>query len=90
MAGLKIFAILMFLAQNMAELRGTVTDRTGAVLPDVAITLTHKGSNQERRQTADAGGNYIFAFLPNGDYQLRAELAGFKPHIHDGITLTVK
>src|SRR3989442_12230786 len=73
--------------QNTAEIRCTVVDRTGGVLPGVALSLTHKGSNQERRQLTDSGGSYVFAFLSNGEYLLRAELSGFKTQIRDGIAL---
>src|SRR5215468_4153876 len=76
-------------AQNTAELRGAITDRTAAVLPGVSLTLTHKASNQERRQLTDANGNYVFASLPNGDYLLKAAFSGFKSQIRDGITLQV-
>ncbi len=75
--------------QNTAELRGTVVDQTGAVLPGVSITLTQKNSNQERRQFTDSGGSYVFAFLGNGHYSLRAEFSGFKSQVRDGITLQV-
>src|SRR5215467_868766 len=75
--------------QNTAELRGTVVDQTGAVLPSVSMTLTQKNSNQERRQFTDSSGSYVFASLGNGDYSLRAEFSGFKSQVRDGITLQV-
>jgi hypothetical protein len=76
-------------AQNTAEIRGVVSDATGAVLPGVSLTLTHKASNQERQLITDSNGNYVFASLPNGDYLLKAELSGFKARIRDGMTLQV-
>src|SRR6266850_3827126 len=86
---LTCFAALPLYGQNSAELRGTVTDTTGAVLPGASITLTNRGNGQERRQLTDAGGNYVFASLPNGDYLLKAELSGFKAQNREGITLQV-
>jgi len=80
-------ALLPLFVQNTAEIRGKVTDSTGAVLPGVLVTLTNKGGNQERTQTANGEGNYLFASLSNGDYVLTAELSGFKIQIRDGITL---
>ncbi|PYS07712.1 MAG: hypothetical protein DMG15_29510 [Acidobacteria bacterium] len=74
-------------AQNTAELRGTVTDATGGVLPGVSVTLINKGSGQERSQLTDPGGSYIFATLSNGGYALKAELSGFRTLIRDGIML---
>ena len=75
--------------QNTAEVRGTIIDRTGAVLPGVSVTLTHKASNQERRQLTDTNGSYVFASLPNGDYSLKTEFTGFRSQIRDGIMLQV-
>ena len=63
-------ALLPLFVQNTAEIRGKVTDSTGAVLPGVLVTLTNKGGNQERTQTANGEGNYLFASLSNGDYVL--------------------
>jgi len=80
-------ALLPLFAQNTAEIRGQVTDSTGAVLPGVLVTLTNKGCNQERTQTANGEGNYVFASLPNGDYVVKAVLSGFKIQIRDGISL---
>ena len=80
-------AAVPLLAQNTAELRGTVIDSTGGVLPGVAMTLINKGSGQERSQLTDSAGSYVFATLPNGEYMLRAELSGFKTQIRDGVVL---
>ncbi len=77
------------LGQNTAEIRGVVRDSSGGVLPAASLTLTNKGSNQERRQFTDSGGNYVFAALSNGDYVLRAELPGFKLAVRDGLTIQV-
>jgi hypothetical protein len=82
-------ALMPMYAQNTAELRGTIVDRTGGVLPGVSLTLTHKSTRQERQQFTDSNGNYVFASLPNGDYLLKAELSGFKTQLRDGITLQV-
>jgi hypothetical protein len=73
--------------QNTAEIRGAVTDSTGAVLPGVSVTLTNEGGGQERRQVTDASGNFVFATLTNGNYVVKAELPGFKTQIRDRITL---
>jgi len=75
--------------QNTAELRGTVTDSTGGVLPGVSVTLINKGSGQERSQLTDSSGSYVFAALSNGEYALKAELIGFRTQIREGIILQV-
>ena len=88
MVGIVVCAFALPLtAQNTAELRGTVNDSTGAVLPGVSVTLLNKGSGQQRNQLTDSSGNYVFASLPNGEYVLRAELSGFRTQIRDGIVI---
>ena len=72
-----------------AEIRGTVRDATGAVLPGVSLTITHRGSGQERRVSTDSGGNYVVASLPVGEYVLRVELTNFKTQVREGIALPV-
>ncbi|HEY7680780.1 MAG TPA: carboxypeptidase-like regulatory domain-containing protein, partial [Terriglobia bacterium] len=80
---------LLLSAQNTAEIAGTVTDGTGAVLPGVTLTITHQASSQERQQVTDSRGNYVIASLPLGEYSIRAELANFKTQIREGIVLEV-
>ncbi len=88
MAGIVLCAVaLPLIAQNTAELRGTVNDSTGAVLPGVSITLLNKGSGQQRLQLTDSSGNYVFASLPNGEYVLKAELSGFRTQIREGMVI---
>src|SRR5919108_1212885 len=87
-AGIIVFiATLPLVAQNTAELRGTVSDSTGGVLPGVSVTLVNKGSGQQRMQLTDSSGNYVFASLPNGEYVLKAELSGFRTQIREGIVI---
>ncbi|MBI4460033.1 MAG: carboxypeptidase regulatory-like domain-containing protein [Acidobacteria bacterium] len=77
------------LAQGTAEIVGRVKDASGAVLPGVSLTIVHKGSGQERRQTTDRSGNYVVVALPIGEYSIKAELPNFKTHIREGIVLQV-
>ena len=45
-----------------------------AVLPGVALTITHQASGQERQLSTDSNGNYVAAALPVGEYTIRAVL----------------
>lgn len=72
-----------------AELVGTVTDETGAVLPEVQISIQQTGGGQTRVLTTDAKGAYHAAALPVGEYSIQAELANFKTQIRQGIDLQV-
>lgn len=76
-------------AQGTAEIVGTVKDASGAVLPGVTLTITHKGSSQARQQITDSSGNYVVSVLPIGEYSIRAETPNFKTQIREGIVLQV-
>ena len=60
-----------------ADVRGTLTDTTGGVLPGVTITVTNVENNQVRSAVTDQTGRYLVAALPPGRYELAAELSGF-------------
>jgi hypothetical protein len=61
-----------------ATLTGTVTDRTGAVIPGVTITVTDPATNLSRTLTTDASGRFTAAGLQPGSYNLDATAHGFK------------
>jgi hypothetical protein len=58
-------------------LTGTITDPTGAVIPNVTVTATSE-TGQERTATTGADGTYRFTLLPPGNYKVRFSAAGFK------------
>ncbi len=55
-----------------ASLSGTVTDSTGAVLPEAKITARNVDTGFTQTVTSDASGAFLFAQLPVGNYELRA------------------
>ncbi len=71
-----------------AELRGTVADQTGAVLPGVTVTIHNMNTGLERVLVSDANGLFRAPALPPGPYQVTSELMGFKTEAAN-VTLTV-
>jgi hypothetical protein len=74
-------------ADNLyASIRGTVTDPSGAVVPDAKLTATNIATGLSYNATSDKDGLFAFMQLPIGDYSLRGERSGFKAfsegHIH--------
>lgn len=59
-------------------LSGTVYDTTGAVLPQVMLTLEDAQGTRQQVGT-DSGGHFAFASVAPGRYALEASLLGFKP-----------
>lgn len=74
-----LIAALPLLSQTgTATIRGTVYDAARAAVPNVALVVTNKATNATQRATSSAVGFYLFAGLQPGDYQLSAEVSGFK------------
>jgi hypothetical protein len=72
-----------------ATITGTVSDTSGAAVPGAMITVKHLETGLTRVVEADAGGNYRFASLPVGEYELTAERMGFQREVRRGINLVV-
>ena len=74
---------------NSATLYGTVTDPSGAVVPNATVTLTQQGTQATMtRTTSRTGGDFGFTFVPAGTYTLKIEAQGFNSYLNTGITLT--
>jgi tetratricopeptide (TPR) repeat protein len=66
---------------------GKVVLEDGWQIPGVKITLTRSGSNFTSTTVTNANGHYIFADIPGGRYQIKAELEGFNTIVRSGIRL---
>jgi len=88
-----LFAIfvpsLMAQSAGTAGLSGTITDPSGAAIPNVTVTLTSNDTNQPRTATTGADGQYKFTLLPPGSYKVRFSAAGFKTSEIGSVTLNV-
>jgi len=74
---------------TLAQLNGTVTDPSGAVVANAAITLTESDTNRVYTTTTNTAGNYLIPNVPPGRYELSAESAGFAKYTRSGVVLTV-
>jgi hypothetical protein len=78
------------LAQSVTgSIEGTVVDSSGGVMPGVTVILTHQGTGIVRETVTDSGGLFRVPLLPVGQYEVRAELPGFKTFRTPDIALTV-
>ncbi|MDQ3754286.1 MAG: carboxypeptidase regulatory-like domain-containing protein, partial [Acidobacteriota bacterium] len=77
-------------SSSTADLRGQVTDSTGALVPNATVTLTDTGKGTSRTANTDDEGQYVFLAVPPSDYELRVEAAagGFAAST-TRVTLTV-
>src|SRR5215510_14460313 len=72
-----------------AEVTGRVSDQNAAVIPDTEIAITSAETGITRKVRANGEGYYSIPLLQPGNYRLIAQKAGFKPVVHDNITLAV-
>ena len=72
-----------------ATIVGTVTDPSGAPVPNVAITITNAETGLARHLTTNSTGQYVAPDLQIGHYRIRAEVAGFKAAEQKDIVLAV-
>jgi Carboxypeptidase regulatory-like domain/TonB dependent receptor len=65
--------------QTTATVNGTVQDVGGGAMPGVTVSVTNAATGLTRTNVTAAEGRFVVAGLPPGDYELRAEISGFKP-----------
>ena len=70
-------------------IKGTVTDASGAVVPNATVEVTNNGTGLSRSAITQGDGSYIVSLLPLGAYRMRIQAAGFKPAEVPSITVNV-
>jgi Carboxypeptidase regulatory-like domain len=73
--------------QYSGTINGTVTDSTGAAIPGATITLTNTGSGAAVVQHSDGQGNFTFAQLPIGTYDIHVTQGNFKEFVENGVVV---
>src|SRR5713101_1005676 len=72
-----------------ASLEGTVSDNSGAMILQAALTLRNTLTNQSRTVTTDDQGFFRADYLAVGTYEIRLEQTGFAPYRHAGVFLSL-
>jgi Carboxypeptidase regulatory-like domain/TonB-dependent Receptor Plug Domain len=62
---------------NAGAIHGTVTDPSGAVIPNATVHLTNPTSGLDRTATTDSLGQFVFSNIPFNPYQVAASAKGF-------------
>ena len=86
---LTLCAVQAFSQAELGTIVGTVTDPSGAAVPNATITITNRDTHLSHTLTTGSAGDYVAAGLQVGNYSVRAQATGFKADEQNGIVLTV-
>src|ERR1700730_6643827 len=88
-----LFAIcvpsMMAQSAGTSGLAGTVTDPSGAAIPNVTVTIVSNDTGQTRTATTGSDGVYKFTLLQPGSYKVRFAVNGFKTAEIGSVVLNV-
>jgi Carboxypeptidase regulatory-like domain len=87
-----LIAFLLFTLSVRAQtisgtISGSVVDQSGAVVPDARITAANELTNETRRDTTNAQGEFVFPALQPGSYTITVEKGGFEVVRKTGLQL---
>lgn len=75
---------------SYGSIAGTVSDSSGAVLPEAKVTLTNLGTSEKRAMLTNKDGFYEFINLVPGQFRIDIEKSGFKHFDQEPITVEVQ
>ena len=68
---------------------GTLTDQTGAVVPNATVMVTNHETGLSRQVVTDQNGYYSIPNLLEGVYDLAVTSTGFKPYTQKGVAISI-
>ncbi len=75
--------------QATGSFSGTVSDKTGSVIPNATVRITSQGTGQVREAKTDDTGHYLVPLVPIGNYTVRVEASGFAANEQRDVRLQV-
>jgi hypothetical protein len=96
MQRLRLIALVLFAFALSARaqvvggtISGTVTDPSGAVIPNAHVLIHNDDTGTQRSLTTNSFGQYAAPSIPVGAYTLSADAPGFTHYTRSNITLTI-
>ena len=86
---LLISAVAFGQGSYTAQIRGTVADQTGAIVPNARVTVTNDGTAIASSTTTDSNGQYVFNGLRPATYTVKVETTGFQETVQKNVVLAV-
>ncbi len=75
-------------AQDTSTIVGTITDQSGAAVPDAQVTLVNADTQFTRVVQGSANGQYVASSIPTGSYTITVIKPGFEKLQRAGVVLT--
>jgi len=88
---LVVFASIACLAQstNAGDIRGSVTDASGALIPGVSVTVTNVNTGVTKTFVTNDSGIYDTDSIVTGDYRVTFSKEGFQKLVRGPVTVQV-
>jgi outer membrane receptor protein involved in Fe transport len=92
-AATRALTVLLFLAATVfgqsqrGTLTGTISDKTGAVIPQAKVVVTNIATNTTFTTESGDAGQFTVPNVNPGDYSVRVEKEGFKPAVTTGLKI---
>ena len=68
---------------------GTVTDSTGAAVPNATVTVVNTATGEVRAATSDSQGGYVVPQIPGGNYQITISSPKFQETVINDVVVHV-
>jgi hypothetical protein len=78
-----------FAQTSSSLLQGTVTDSSGALIPNARVVATLANTQTNYSTVTNEGGNYVIPDVRPGEYSISAEAAAFKRTVRTGVVIEV-
>jgi len=75
---------------NTGEIKGTVSDPSGALVSGVTVTITNVQTGVAKVLSTNSAGIYDAPSMPVGQYKVAFSKTGFRNSVRDGITLQIE
>jgi hypothetical protein len=76
-------------SSSTGEIRGTVTDPSGAIVPNAVVSVVNVNTGEKKEFTTNGNGIYDTVSTPNGQYKVTITAPGFEQLVLGPITLDV-
>ena len=83
------FALGLLAQENRGRIIGTVTDQTGAAIPDAKIVATSPTLPRGLETTSDSSGGYALLNVPIGTYAITVSKTGFATIRQQGVAVNL-